>query len=126
VRGLRMRPLVAFFLLTFAISWASWAIPVIPTLGPMIAAIVVVWLTTGRAGVLDVASRLSRWRTGPRWWLVAVSPGLSLLLIMAALPIAGQPLPTAADFARFTGPQASSLAVLVMVTLAASVGEEVG
>ena len=120
------RPLVGFFLLTYAISWATWAIPVVPTLCPMIAALVVVWVTVGRAGLRDLASRLGQWRVGLRWWLVAVSPGLFLLLIVAGLRVAGQALPTAAEFARFAGAPLPSVALFVVITLASSVGEEVG
>ena len=38
---LGVRSLVVFFLLAFGTSWAAWALPVVPTLGPMIAAVIV-------------------------------------------------------------------------------------
>ena len=35
---LNSRALAAFFLLAYAISWAAWAIPVLPSFAPMLAA----------------------------------------------------------------------------------------
>jgi len=94
---LRRRPLVAFFALAFLISWAI-EIPLALTIrgywrinmpfslhylvgyGPMLSAIIVTALTSGKTGVKSLFSRISRWRLKPIWWLVAISPLAVFLL----------------------------------------------
>jgi uncharacterized protein len=137
------RPLVVFFALAFAISWA-WAIPLAlgdqvvlrgqgwPThypslLGPAIAAVIVIAVTTGRTGLRDLASRMARWRVGFRWWLVAVSPAGFLLLALAGMRLTGRDLPEAAGFGRFSGtPMLGLVGVFLAITLVGSLGEETG
>jgi membrane protease YdiL (CAAX protease family) len=134
---------VVFFALAFAISWA-WAIPLAlggqvvlrgqgwPThypslLGPAIAAVLVIAVTTGRAGLRDLASRMARWRVGLRWWLVAVSPAGFLLLALAGMWLTGRGLPEAAGFGRFSGtPMIGLVGVFLAITLVGSLGEETG
>jgi membrane protease YdiL (CAAX protease family) len=124
---LNSRALAGFFLLAYAISWAAWAIPVLPSLGPMLAAIIVTAVTTGRAGLRGLLSGLTRWRVRLRWWLVAISPVVLVLLTLAALIITGQRLPDSADVLRqFAGSSGAAAFLFVLATAAASVGEEVG
>jgi uncharacterized protein len=138
-----LRAVALFFVLAYTISWA-WTIPLAanrlvvhrgqgwPThypalLGPLIAAVTVTALTAGRAGVRDLASRTVRWRVPIRWWLVAVSPVLFLLLALAGLRAAGRVLPPPAAFGRFSGtPLLGVVGVALMITLVGSLGEEVG
>jgi uncharacterized protein len=135
--------LVAFFALAYALSW-SWAIPlaaahqvvhrgaVWPThypalLGPAIAAVVVTAWTMGRPGLRDLGARLARWRVAPRWWLAAVSPAAFLAFGLIALRVAGKPLPTVADFGRFSGtPTIGLVGVFLLITFVGSLGEETG
>jgi len=141
--GSHARPVVVFFALAFAISWA-WAIPLAlgdqvvlrgqgwPThypslLGPAIAAVTVTAMTTGRTGLRDLAARMARWRVALRWWLVAVSPAGFLLLALAGLSLTGRDLPAAADFGRFSGtPTLGLIGVFLAITLVGSLGEETG
>ena len=66
--AIRRHPLVAFFVLTYALSW--WVVPFgwkqFPFLatGPLLAALIVLALTEGRAGLQDLGSRMIRWRVG--------------------------------------------------------------
>ena len=121
------RALVVFLLLTFVISWATWTIPVVPAMGPMLAAAAVTAGTTGWAGIRDLASRLTRWRVRRRWWLAAVSPLPLALLIVAVLWLTGQDLPAAGEISRrMTGPLGLGAVSFLAITAAASVGEEVG
>jgi membrane protease YdiL (CAAX protease family) len=89
---LRARPLSAFFLLAYAVSWAMWTpmliagVPVFsgashtpsPLVLPGIAvgvtgsAFLMTRVTRGRAGVRHMFQRLTCWRVGLRWYLVAV------------------------------------------------------
>jgi CAAX protease family protein len=140
--GLDARSLVVFFVLAYALSW-SWVIPLVtahevvrrgegwPThlpalFGPAIAAVVVTAWTMGRPGLRDLAARMIRWRVGVRWWLVAVSPLVLLGLGLAAMAAAGQALPGAGDFGRFSGIPASGLAGVLLLLVAAGLGEETG
>jgi membrane protease YdiL (CAAX protease family) len=142
-RRVNTRALVGFFVLAFAISWA-WALPFAlggqvvergdgwPThypalLGPAVAAVIVIAVTTGVSGLRDLGSRMLRWRVRLRWWLVALSPAGFLALAWVVLWVFGSDLPEVADFGRFTGtPTWGLLGVLLMITLVGSLGEEVG
>ena len=79
----RRHRLVAFFGLTFLLSWWSWpfyAVDLAPTAffpcGPLVAALVVIGVADGRAGYRDLGARMIRWRVGWTWWLVAVGTPL--------------------------------------------------
>jgi len=119
--------LAAFFVLAYTISWATWAIPLLPSFGPMLAAIVVIAVTTGRAGFRDLLSGLARWRLRLRWWLVAISPVAVFLLTLAALLFTGQSFPGATDLLQqFGGSSGAAVFVFVLATVATSAGEEIG
>lgn len=90
---LRATPLVAFFSLAYAVSWVMWTpmliagVPVFsstshtpsPLTLPGIAvgvtgsAFLMTWVTQGRAGVRRMLERLTSWRAGIRWYVVAVA-----------------------------------------------------
>jgi membrane protease YdiL (CAAX protease family) len=136
------RPVLAYFLLAYALSWAWW-VPLVmrgatvragvgwPTsvpglLGPAVAAVIVTALVDGRAGLRDLGSRMARWRIGWTWWLV-VAGTLSLGLLGAAVTlVTGQPVPALADFTSYTGiGQITPLGVAALVFLG-GMGEETG
>ena len=104
----RRNRLVAFFGLTFLLSWWSWpfyAFDLAPTAffpcGPLVAALVVIGLTDGRAGYRDLGARMIRWRVGWVWWLVAVGTPLAVLAVAAVANVAvwGAPAPVLATMA---------------------------
>jgi membrane protease YdiL (CAAX protease family) len=82
VQSIRSRPLIAFFMLAFGITWAVWVpravgIPVgavgqLWTWVPAVAALLAAALTGGRGALRDLGARLVRWRVGWRWYLVVV------------------------------------------------------
>jgi uncharacterized protein len=97
------RPVVAYFVLTFVISWGgflllgarglfagtdwetdtSFQLAVAAMLaGPPIAGLVMIGITSGRAGFRDLLARLTRWRVGARWYMVAL---LTAPILMAAI-----------------------------------------
>jgi membrane protease YdiL (CAAX protease family) len=104
----RRHRLVAFFGLTFLLSWWSWpfyAVDVAPTAffpcGPLVAVLVVIGVADGRAGYRDLGARMIRWRVGWTWWLVAVGTPLVVLAVAAAANVAiwGAPAPVLATMA---------------------------
>ena len=97
----RQHRLIAFFGLAFALSWWPWpfyAAGIAPTaffaIGPLIAAIVVIGVTEGRAGYRALIARLTRWRVGWRWWVVAVATPLAVLAVAAVANVTIWDAPT--------------------------------
>ncbi len=82
-------PLLSFFVLAFALTWAYW-IPsamasrgltsekpsdlrgIVAGYGPAIAAIVVTYASQGTFGLKDLGRRLLLWRVRPLWYVVAL------------------------------------------------------
>jgi uncharacterized protein len=104
----RRHRLVAFFGLTFLLSWWSWpfyALDLAPTAffpcGPLVAALVVIGVAEGKAGYRDLGARMIRWRVGWTWWLVAVGTPLAVLAVAAVANVAiwGAPIPVLATMA---------------------------
>jgi membrane protease YdiL (CAAX protease family) len=100
---LQRAPLLGFFALTFAWSWACWALspaislqlPWLATLlmfagsfGPSLAAIVVVASTRPVGGLRAWLSRCLHWRIGWGWWVFALLLPLSVMLLAAGIHIA--------------------------------------
>jgi len=133
-------PVVAFFVLAYALSWGWW-VPLavsgrlvergdgwpshIPgLLGPLIAALAVLALTEGRAGVRRWLADMVRWPRERRWRLAVVAPLGFLALGVLVVALTGD-LPPAGDFIRYSGTGASVGALLVAVVVN-GFGEEAG
>jgi CAAX protease family protein len=122
--SIKRHPLVAFFVLAYAMTW-----PLIPLVsvspllglpalfGPALAAVIVAAVTDGGPGLRDLLGRLARWRVGTRWYAVAL--GLPLVLAL-----------TAAGLNLLLGAQTSinfgGLSFLNFVVFVLIVGEELG
>jgi hypothetical protein len=74
----KRHPIVTFFVLAYAISWAFLPIEAVRFLpsGPLIAALIVIPITQGWAGMRELGSRMIRWRV--RWYWYALALGLPL------------------------------------------------
>jgi uncharacterized protein len=91
----KRHPIITFFVLAYAISWVGWPlyaagiwpIPFLAT-GPLIAALIVIPLTQGRAGLRELGSRMIRWRVRWYWYVVAVGLPLAVLLVTVGLNVA--------------------------------------
>lgn len=92
---IKNRPVPAYFVLTFAISWGGFLLVVGPDgfgstswqtdarfpfavlamlAGPSIAGILLTGLTAGKSGVREVFRHLLNWRVGAGWYAVALLP----------------------------------------------------
>ena len=92
---IKKHPLLAYYLLTFSLSWGGFVLVVGPgslvntnweaegaflpavmvmLAGPSIAGLLLTGLVEGRAGYRDVFSRLGKWRVGIRWYAIAILP----------------------------------------------------
>ena len=105
---IRQHPLVAFFVLAYAIAWAGWPLwafgalaePLFLPCGPLVAALVVIAVTEGKAGLRVLGARMVRWRVGWVWWVVALGLPIALVLVTALLmAITGAPLSVFAQLA---------------------------
>ena len=133
----RAFPLVAFFVLAYALSWLilvpagfgllpdsasvlAWLAP----FGPAVAAFVVTGLTGGRSAVGQLLRRLVQWRVGVGWYLLVLL-GIPLVELLGAFVVIGSvPL---GDLAQnwaviFTG----YLPAVVYVAIFTGMGEEPG
>jgi membrane protease YdiL (CAAX protease family) len=102
---IKRRPVAAYFILTFAISWGGvlilgaphgmpttseqfeelYPIVFLPyLLGPVISGMLLTALVDGRAGFRELLSRLLRWRVNGRWYALAllIAPLLALLILL--------------------------------------------
>jgi membrane protease YdiL (CAAX protease family) len=109
------KSLVVFFVLAYGLSWAveiplalraqglisvpiPWSLHYLSAYGPLLAAIIVTGITSGRAGLRELFGRVFKWRVRPVWWLVALAPLVVYALLAAVL--------------RFIPGQGASLAAL--------------
>ncbi len=119
---IRRSPLVAFFVLAYAFTWALW-IPAAPFLqglyrgefpvaallvavigayGPTAAALVVTRAQGGKGGVKRLLSHFLVWRVGARWYALLVLTPLALTGCAVALNVLiGGQAPTGMDPSRW-------------------------
>jgi membrane protease YdiL (CAAX protease family) len=99
---MRRHPLFSYFFIAYAFSWitfvpyvlSQWGIlpkaasytlfHVVHTYGPAVAAITIIQLTEGKAGLARLRSRIRQWRAGWEWYLfvLVVIPALVVLGII--------------------------------------------
>jgi membrane protease YdiL (CAAX protease family) len=147
---LKRSQLLAFFGLTFAITWGGWFLLLalesgsLPfkldpnsfaaTLlfrfsgwGPAISALLLTALVSGKKGMQDFFRSLVRWRVGIQWYAVVLFSFLAIILVvMAASRLLGWPLPASPYLTVWYSPILLFVpAVLVSIGLAA-IAEEPG
>jgi membrane protease YdiL (CAAX protease family) len=116
----RARPLVWFFLLAFAFSWATAPVVLVTGSGPPIlgfglflAAVAALGLTVGRPGVKALFRSMTHWRVPVRWWAVALGLPVVLTFAAAALNVAlGAPMPTSEELGRWPDVVITALLIL--------------
>jgi membrane protease YdiL (CAAX protease family) len=118
----RRHQLVVFFILVFPLSWFMLVFEphVLMPLGPLMAALIVLALVSGRAGVADFLRRIVRWRVGWRWYALAIGLPLAAAAVATGLNVL---LGASYAFDRF--PTAMDLlGASVFIVLAIGLGEE--
>lgn len=118
----RRYPLGTFVLLAYLFSWWPLLLYIqgasqieIAAFGPFLAAVVVLSLTSGRAGLKALLSQMVRWRVGVRWYVVAL--GLPVLLAGTAAylnVLLGAPAPSTGQLAQWPAILMTFLIVLVV------------
>jgi membrane protease YdiL (CAAX protease family) len=106
-------PLSTFFVLAYAFTWLGWTVPdrlytgtplttvlTLPFLlmvpGPLLAALIVTALTSGKAGLMTLLRKFTIWRVGWGWYMVALLLGPVVGLSATYLNVwFGAPDPTA-------------------------------
>jgi membrane protease YdiL (CAAX protease family) len=128
------RPVAAFFILAYAISWVAWLGPildlreplttlgfVIGGYGPFIAAAIITWL--GSDSVRVWARQIVDWRVAPRWYLAALAvPLLVVALTSVGLTLVG----TTVDPGLLPGRISLVLVSFVSIALIGGGNEEPG
>src|SRR5918995_2825997 len=111
-RVVKRHPQITFFVLAYAVAWAFVPFGSFGAFGPLVAALVVVPLTRGWAGLRELGSRLVRWRLGWFWYLAALGLPLAIHLVAAGLNTA-----TGAQIPSVTATSVSAALVAFLVRL---------
>jgi len=78
-------PLISFVILAYGISWGLWILMITATghinwlgsFGPSLAAIILVGIGQGRAGLKKLLSPIKFWRFGVGWYFLCLSVAYS-------------------------------------------------
>jgi membrane protease YdiL (CAAX protease family) len=119
----RRYPLIAFFILAYALSWlGGWGLytlnhdlPAVASFGPFLAALVVLAITSGRIGVGDLLRSMVRWRVSPVWYAAAL--GLPMVLAVSATTLnvmLGAQAPSSAELGGWTSLLPSFVLILLI------------
>jgi uncharacterized protein len=125
--------LATFFILAYALSWWAWILYAlgafpnpIASFGPFLAAIVVLALTEGKAGLLGLFRRMVRWRVSPGWYVVALLLPAVLAAAATVLNVMlGAERPSAVELSGWTGLFAT-FAILLLIPGFGGAWEEPG
>jgi uncharacterized protein len=93
----RRHPIITFFVLSYAISWAFLPIESVRFLpsGPLIAALIVIPITQGFSGLKELGLRMIRWRVRWYWYAAAIGVPLAVHLAIVGINVAaGAGLPS--------------------------------
>jgi len=125
--------LTAFFILAYALSWWAWipyALGVFPnpvaSFGPFLAALVVLALTEGKAGLLSLFRRMIRWRVAAGWYAVALLLPAVLTGVATMLNVMlGAQAPSSAQLGAWPG-ILSTFAIVLLIPGVGGAWEEPG
>src|ERR671921_954985 len=84
----RRHPLVTFFALTYAIGWGLIPFWTFAAFSPLVAALIVIPVTQGVAGLKVLGLRMIRWRVRWYWYVVAIGVPLAVVGLVVGLNVA--------------------------------------
>ena len=136
-------PLLMFFVLAYALSWAveiplalrarglitapiPWSLHYLAAYGPMAAAVVVTGVTDGQKGLRELFGRMLKWRVRPMWWLVALAPLVLYALVAVVLRFAQGQWPDLAALGHIDFLPNLGAGALLVWFLTFGLGEETG
>ena len=142
VNLIRRHPVAAFFVLAYVFAW-SWWIPLavngamvrpgvgwpthmIGLCGPALAAVAVTAVVEGKAGLRDLAARMTKWRIGWAGVIMLAVPLALLGLGVLAVRVSGGSWPREHDLVAVSGLPASLVPMLVALVVLNGFGEETG
>src|SRR5215207_9934264 len=95
----KRHPIITFFVLTYAIGWGCIPFWTFQAGAPFIAALIVIPLTQGVAGLKELGLRMIRWRVRWYWYVVAIGLPLAAVVLTAGLNVAlGASAPSLASY----------------------------
>jgi len=77
----KRHPIITFFVLTYVIAWVTLPFGTFGAYAPLVAALIVIPISQGVAGLKVLGLRMIRWRV--RWYWYAVAIGLPLAVHLA-------------------------------------------
>jgi hypothetical protein len=99
----KRHPLTTFFVLTYAIGWGCIPFWTFQAGSPLIAALVVISLAQGVAGLKELGLRMIRWRVRWYWYALAIGMPLAVLGLTAGLNVAlGASAPSLVSYGSFS------------------------
>jgi hypothetical protein len=91
----KRHPIVTFFVLAYAIAWGFVPFGSFGAFGPLIAALIVIPIAQGVAGLKELGLRMIRWRVRWYWYVAALGVPLAVHLAYAGINVAaGAGLPS--------------------------------
>jgi membrane protease YdiL (CAAX protease family) len=138
------RPLAAYFVVAFALSWLvelalvasqrGWLARPVPfslhylaSYGPAVAGILVTGLTVGKRGLSDLLGRVLKWRVGWGWILISTtSPAALFVLGLTIARIASGDWPDVRDLGQVNYLPYLGIGALPFWFLTYGLGEEIG
>jgi hypothetical protein len=97
-------PIITFFVLSYALAWILVPFGSFGAFGPLVAALIVIPLTQGWAGLKELGLRMIRWRVRWYWYALALGVPLAVHLAVVGLNVAtgaGVPSLTFASLTTF-------------------------
>ena len=95
---LQRHRLTAFFVLAFVLSWYPWLLALLRgqttgpnPLGPLLAAVIMTMIVSGRSGLREFFARLVRWRVGTKCYAITLFAPVLICLIAVALTLCFMP-----------------------------------
>jgi hypothetical protein len=79
--AIRRHPIITFFVITYVIAWGFVPFGSFGAFAPLVAALIVIPITQGVAGLKELGLRMIRWRV--RWYWYALAIGIPLAVHLA-------------------------------------------